>query len=432
MSDFHQEWREVPIGEICDLNPRDSGPSDPAALVSFVPMPAVSDDTGTILDHTAKPFSEVAKGYTRFRDMDVIFAKITPCMENGKIALATNLHGGFACGSTEFHVLRSRGAALPEYLWLFLRQKSVRIDAERHMTGAVGQRRVPVQFLKDTSIPLPPLQEQRRILDKLNELLVRSKNAREELRRVPKLIDRYRQAVLESAFSGALTARMRDGDAQTLADDIPKTWKWSRLSDICEAVVDCPHSTPKWTDEGKICIRTTNFKPGMLDLTEVRYVSEETFERRIARLTPQAGDIVYSREGGILGVACQIPENVKLCLGQRMMLMRPNSSSYSSALLMYFLNSPSTLTTVRELTGGTASPHLNVGDVKNFRVPVPPHQEQLQIVGAIKRLFRAADNIELQCKSAAKLIDRLDQAALAKAFRGELVVKIHRGEHVVG
>jgi type I restriction enzyme S subunit len=89
---------------------------------------------------------------------------------------------------------------------------------------------------------------------------------------------------------------------------------------------------------------------------------------------------------------------------------------------MYFLNSPSTLATVRKMTGGTASPHLNIGDVKNFRVPVPPLEEQVQIVTIIQRLFTAADKTELHRKKAANLIDRLDEATLAKAFRGELRV----------
>src|ERR1035441_8307283 len=168
MSNLPRGWKTVPLAQVCEVNPRDPGPADHAKAVSFVPMPAVSETEGVILDHDTKPFSDVAKGYTRFREQDVIFAKITPCMENGKSAIATDLHGGFACGSTEFHVLRSNGAVLPAYLWRFVRQESFRKDAERHMTGAVGQRRVPTQYIKDAEIPLPPVSEQRRIIAKLD------------------------------------------------------------------------------------------------------------------------------------------------------------------------------------------------------------------------------------------------------------------------
>src|SRR5438045_619195 len=113
MSALPAGWRQLSLDEVCEINPRDQGPTDPVAKVSFVPMPAVSDVEGVILPHESRPFAEVARGYTRFRDGDVIFAKITPCMENGKIALAAGLTGGIGCGSTEFHVLRARGAVLP-------------------------------------------------------------------------------------------------------------------------------------------------------------------------------------------------------------------------------------------------------------------------------------------------------------------------------
>jgi type I restriction enzyme S subunit len=314
-----------------------------------------------------------------------------------------------------------------------LRPSKVTSDFLRHFLNSQAKamdeagtgttfRQIDKKTLSSWPIPLPEPKEQDRIVAKLDSLLERSKNARKELARISGLVERYKQAVLESAFNGRLTAHMREDHAETCIDSIPKTWTWSRLGDLCEAIVDCPHSTPEWTEHGEICIRTTNFKPGMLDLTKVRYVSWETYHKRNARLTPQVGDVVYSREGGILGIACQIPDRVKLCLGQRMMLMRSNPSSYSSALLMYFLNSPSTLATVRKMTGGTASPHLNIGDVKNFRVPVPPLEEQVQIVTIIQRLFTAADKTELHRKKAANLIDRLDEATLAKAFRGELRV----------
>lgn len=142
------KWVTPTLDQACEINPRDPSPQSQMSLVSFVPMAAVSDTEGVVLEHATRPFSEVAKGYTRFREQDVIFAKITPCMENGKIAVADGLHDGIACGSTEFHVLRSRGSVMPKYLWYFLRQKTFRVEAERHMAGAVGQRRVPVSYLR--------------------------------------------------------------------------------------------------------------------------------------------------------------------------------------------------------------------------------------------------------------------------------------------
>ena len=190
---------------------------------------------------------------------------------------------------------------------------------------------------------------------------------------------------------------------------------------VCEVIVDCPHSTPKWTEKGEICLRTTNFRPGILDLSEIRFVSEKTYSERVARLEPAVDDVLYSREGGILGIACLFPSNLTACLGQRMMLMRTNRSIIFPVLIMHILNSSFTSAYVRELTTGSASPHLNVGDIKRFAIPVPPMPEQQEILRRVDVLFKLADAIETRVAAASLRAEKLTQAVLAKAFRGELV-----------
>lgn len=170
-----------------------------------------------------------------------------------------------------------------------------------------------------------------------------------------------------------------------------------------------------------MCLRTTNFTTRGLDLTEVRYVDAETYQRQVQRLVPEAGDIVYSREGGILGIACTLPEGPRVCLGQRMMLLRPNREVVLPEFLVFVLNSPATLAVVRDLTGGTASPHLNVGEVKQFQVPLPPIPKQQEIVRRVEALFALADAIEQHIAAVRARAEGLTQAVLAKAFRGELV-----------
>ncbi|MFU1476997.1 hypothetical protein ACM25N_04550 [Roseovarius sp. C7] len=143
------------MAEICTFNPKHAPETEREQQVSFVPMPAVSDKRGAIETPQDQLLSEIWKGYTHFQNGDVIFAKITPCMENGKSAIASDLTNGLACGSTEFHVLRPEGGVLPDYIWRFVRQVNFRKDAEAQMTGAVGQRRVPKTYLEQHPIPLP-------------------------------------------------------------------------------------------------------------------------------------------------------------------------------------------------------------------------------------------------------------------------------------
>jgi len=154
-----KEIAEVNPSEIVKLN-------DTNQLVSFVPMEAVSDKEGVLISPQVKKFSEVNKGYTRFMEEDVIWAKITPCMQNGKCAVAKHLENGLGFGSTEFHVIRSKNknVVLPEYLWVLLRMKHLRQAAQRYFIGSAGQQRVPADFLENLYVPLPPLTAQHEIV----------------------------------------------------------------------------------------------------------------------------------------------------------------------------------------------------------------------------------------------------------------------------
>ena len=157
-------WGLVPLGSACSINPKKS--HDPrlvsGAEVSFVPMPAVTE-RGEIDATAIKEYDEVKTGFTYFAENDVLFAKITPCMENGKGAVAKGLHNGIGFGSTEFHVLRPiSGKTDPYWIYALTAFSQFRMDAASNMTGSAGQRRVPASFLENYRVSLPPiaLQEQ--------------------------------------------------------------------------------------------------------------------------------------------------------------------------------------------------------------------------------------------------------------------------------
>jgi type I restriction enzyme, S subunit len=177
-------WKKVRLIEAAELNPVLPEQLTSDQEVSFVPMSAVSAETAAVENEEKRTYSEVAKGFTRFVDGDVLVAKITPCFENGKIVQA-NLSLSFGFGSTEFHVVRPRPTKLnARYILHFLRQLPVRKAGERRMSGSAGQRRVPESFLSNLEIPLPPLEEQRRIaeiLDRANALHAKRRAALAQL-----------------------------------------------------------------------------------------------------------------------------------------------------------------------------------------------------------------------------------------------------------
>ena len=188
------------------LNPSKSELSglDEDIDVSFVPMTYVDPESGEIKNFDIRKLFEVRKGYTYFKEGDVLFAKITPCMENGNVAIAQNVINGIGFGTTEFHVVRVLEKVLPKWVYYLFRTKGFRDIAKGSMTGTAGQRRVPKSFLEQYEIPLPSLHEQRRIVayldslqakvDKLKKLQVETEKELEEL--VPSILDK--------AFKGEL------------------------------------------------------------------------------------------------------------------------------------------------------------------------------------------------------------------------------------
>jgi type I restriction enzyme S subunit len=438
-------WREVRIGDICDLNPREPGPEDQSTAISFIPMPAVSDTEGVVLDHDTRTFSEVAKGYTKFRDGDVIFAKITPCMENGKIAIAKNLHNGFACGSTEFHVLRAHSCILPAYLWLFLRQTSFRNEAERHMTGAVGQRRVPLRFLEEAIIPLPPIDEQRRIVRKLDGLRQRSKGAREELDHIPKLIGRYKQEVLATAFRGALTEEWRDKHsnlrpidihtAERAASsrrqksreagpnfeppfDIPPDWVWARLPLL--GVLDRgrsrhrPRNHPSLYGGPYPFIQTGEVKAANGFLTSYSQTYSEAGLAQ-SRLWPK-GTLCITIAANIADTAIL---GVDACFPDSVVGFTADLSLCNPMLIEFFIRTVQA--DLAAFAPATAQKNINLETLNMVHVPCAPLEEQAEIVRQIELAFKRIDQIAFETERVSQLLDRLDQSILEKAFRGDLI-----------
>ena len=155
-------WGLTPLGSICCINPKKGQDLrlSSGVEVSFVPMPAVTE-RGEIDATAVKEYDEVKTGFTYFAENDVLFAKITPCMENGKGAVARGLHNGLGFGSTEFHVLRPiSGKSNPYWIYTLTAFSHFREDAASNMTGSAGQRRVPASFLENYRVAVPPIELQ--------------------------------------------------------------------------------------------------------------------------------------------------------------------------------------------------------------------------------------------------------------------------------
>ena len=166
----NSHWETVRLGDICELNPRKSEVKDFEGDVSFVPMAVISDTDMYFSVQEQKPLKEVYTGYTYFRDDDVLLAKVTPCFENGKSGLAKNLENGIGFGSSEFFVLRANpDRVLPEYIYYIINSNRFISEGTPQMTGTGGLRRLTKDFVLNYPVSLPPLDEQRKIVNQTEE-----------------------------------------------------------------------------------------------------------------------------------------------------------------------------------------------------------------------------------------------------------------------
>ncbi|MCR9910313.1 restriction endonuclease subunit S [Vibrio campbellii] len=264
----------------------------------------------------------------------------------------------------------------------------------------------------EQQVVVPPAAEQQVIADKLDIWFGQVGNVKSRLENVLDTIKEYRRSVLLSAVNGELTEAWRSSEKQ---------WQEMPLEKLASNIVDCPHSTPKWSKVGKYCVRTTAFTPFYLDLSKQGFVSEEVYQDRIQRLKPLPGDILYSREGTV-GIACQIPLGVELCLGQRMVLIRAGEEC-SAKYLTIVLNSDKILDDVRSKCVGSTVPRINMKDIRKFSIPLPSINEQEEIVRCVEELFSYGKKLEERVNSAISQIDDLNNSILNAAFNGELTSK---------
>ena len=206
-------WKLLTLPKVCFINPTRPRnlPYSDGVDTSFVPMAAVDEREGKISDLQIRSFGEIKRGYTYFEENDVLFAKITPCMENGKAAVARGLINGFGFGSTEFHVLRPMNSVHPEWIYYFIRREVFRQEAKTKFRGAVGQQRVPKDFLETHLIPVPFPENPEKSLAIQQQIITRIQTTSGEVAeaqigntKTGTLLSQMEQSILAQAFRGEL------------------------------------------------------------------------------------------------------------------------------------------------------------------------------------------------------------------------------------
>ena len=199
-------WENVSLSDVCKVNPKkiDAKELSDDLEVSFFPMPSLSEVYGEITEPQTRRLKEVRTGFTNFSEGDVVFAKITPCMENGKSAVIGKLVNDIGYGTTEFYVLRCGKKLYNRYLYHLVRDQHFRNEAKAVMTGAVGQQRVPKSFLETYPLQLPSVPEQHEICRILDEMFAKEMKVKDSSESVLDQIDIIKKSILARAFRGEL------------------------------------------------------------------------------------------------------------------------------------------------------------------------------------------------------------------------------------
>ncbi len=190
-----------------------------------------------------------------------------------------------------------------------------------------------------------------------------------------------------------------------------KGWQTRALEEACNCIVDCPHSTPSYTSEntGFMCIRTSIVKKNRIMWEEIEYIPEEEYRKRIQRKKPEKGDVIYTREGAILGIAAVIDRDCNVALGQRSMLLSPDRALCTPEFISVAMNFDSFLDNALKGMSGSASPHINVGDIKAFKMIIPPIEEQEAFSAFVTQIDKSKFAVKKSLEKTQKLFDSLMQ-----------------------
>ena len=345
---------------------------------------------------------------------------------------------------------------LQEYLKYYLQSRHFFSQLGASITGSAISNYGP-SHLKQMRILVPPTNEQRRIVAKLEKLLAKVDTCKERLDKIPGILKRFRQSVLSAACSGRLTADWREnnpdvepgnillqkiqkahelagghkqGNAASPTEGVhnltsssfPNGWEIAELRDICEPGRPITYGILKPGAEilnGVPYIRVADFPNDRLKLEDIRRTSAE-IDKAYARSRLITGDILLSIRGTV-GRLCKIPPELNEANITQDSARLSIQSVVNSDYICWFLKAMPTQKRMQNAIKGVAIRGINIGDVRALQIALPPYEEQQEIVRRVETLFKTADRIEQRYQQAKSYIDQLTQSILAKAFRGELV-----------
>lgn len=298
---------------------------------------------------------------------------------------------------------------------------------------------VSEQIIKDYILKLPPLNEQKRIVAKLDAIMPRIEAVKARLDKVPGILKRFRQSVLTAAVTGKLTEQWRlsactaqagevhpevESQIETLEQSIPDTWKLALAKDCCDHITK--GTTPKnggFSANGIPFLKVYNIVDNKIDFDyKPQFVTEEIHKTFLKRSIVYPGTVIMNIVGPPLGKVAIIPDSYpEWNLNQAIAIFRPQKYLINDFLYLILTEGFCLKQILIDTRGVVGQSNLSLDQCQNLEIPLPPVEEQKEIVRQVDKLFALADKVEAHYQKAKARVDKLSQSVLAKAFRGELV-----------
>lgn len=393
--------KKVAIEDICELNPSKKIQIDSDTTISFVPMESVTVDGRLDLSRTIQYGK--TKNYSVFQNGDVLFAKITPCMENGKCAIAEGLLNNFGAGSTEFIVLRPDTQRISsKYLYYFIHQEVFRSNCRQNMTGSAGQKRVPVKYLEKYMIPIPSLAEQERIVARIEEHFSQLDAAVTELKNVKEKLNVYRQAVLKESFDCSKVKRESCKIKDFAVVQTGATPLTSRN--------DFYNGTIPWIASGKVNEEKI--------YTPSAWITEKAIKETNCKIIPAHSILVAMYgEGKTRGKCAELMIDAATNQALAAITLHPDSIIIHDFLLLFLKFN---YQEIRRKAIGGVQPNLNLSVIKNLSIPLISKERQKMIVMNLERHLSVCRHFEQIIDVVLSQASVLRQTILKLAFEGKL------------
>ena len=438
-------WEIKTIGEICQINPKNE--INDELEVSFIPMNLILDKFQNKFSYEIRKWKNIKKGYTHFKNNCIALAKITPCFENGKCVILKDLKNGYGAGTTELIILLPNlEKVIVEYIFYFLNTQYFQEQGKRNFKGTAGQLRISYNFVSDFPIPLPPIEEQKRIVNKLNQLMPLIEEYEEKENKLneldKKFPERLKKSILKEAVEGKLikqnkedepagkllkrikaerekliksgkikinkniSAIYRKGNSfyekieneeicidEELPFEIPKTWEWTKLSFVSDMFTgnsineNEKNLKYKGLSEGYFYVATkdVNFN------NEIDYYNGVRIPKNSKkfRIAPK-NSILFCVEGGSAGKKIAITDK-DICFGNKLCCFV--SYGIDIKYLYYYIQSPIFIYDFKRNTTGIIG-GVSINTLKQMFLPLPPIEEQKRIVEKLDKLINACEELK--------------------------------------